>query len=578
MNINNLNSIKYNLLNINLMEDSKDNQELKINRTEENEDIRFNKFINSVFKDKSKKKGIIEKLRPFMSLKVIPQREIDRVYSSLEKIDPEKIDLIKVNEYKEEKYCDKNIFVTKSKSVGLSDYDLNFSASILGHKQSLSFQNKTENSNNSSKNSSMIHCIHSIIIKLFRIVIDFKDIKLAKQVSEELQAVHNSCETEKKLLLEKLVEKYGLYIPLELTVGGRINYSFDAKNEEEMREINSLLQRDINMKLGGGNKLISASLEGSFKDKNSNDNSMKSIGNVQNLYIKIEGGDYSLKDDFRKWIHSFNFDNLEIIEYKSLQPIYCFIPGLESKLSICLQNYEDIVLKEIYTLIEKDFSIKEKELFEGTSDLNNYWKVGITEDRYKGFIIYKRKMIKKLNYIRYENSDNEENEEKTNNKINDIICGEIPDGFIICGWILKTNANSNYYDIVANWKRKKTVGIIGNECFKFEVDFTLEEDAYENIDIDWYLEIFCIHSNFLVHRNSVLKSNHYFQNCDCGQKGIENCSYNSYNKGSFIINNYKKPKKKQGSSKSKYEKYFDLLYNNNKRFNNKILDPDYWEN
>ena len=60
MNVNNLNSIKYNLLNINLTEDSKDNQEPKINRTEENEDIRFNKFINSVFKDKSKKKGIIE--------------------------------------------------------------------------------------------------------------------------------------------------------------------------------------------------------------------------------------------------------------------------------------------------------------------------------------------------------------------------------------------------------------------------------------------------------------------------------------------------------------------------------------
>ena len=318
MNISNLNSIKYNLLNINLMEDSKDNQELITNQIEENEDLIFNELINSVFEDKSKKKEIIEKLRPLFSLKVSEYREIEKDYSSLEKIDPEKIDLIKVNEYKEEKYFDRNIYVTKSKSVGLSDYDLNFSASILGHKQSLSFQNKTENSNNSSKNSSMIHCIHSIIIKLFRIVIDFKDIKLAKQVSEELQAVHNSCETEKKLLLENLVEKFGLYIPLEMTIGGRINYSFDAKSEDEMREIHSLLQRDINMKLGGGNKLISASLEGSFKDKNSNDNSMKSIGNVQNLYIKIEGGDYSLKDDFRKWIHSFNFDNLEIIEYKSL--------------------------------------------------------------------------------------------------------------------------------------------------------------------------------------------------------------------------------------------------------------------
>ena len=373
------------------MEDTKDNHEFIRNQIEVNEELRFDKLINSVFKDKSKKIELIVKLRPFFSLKVIPQREIDRVYTALESIDPEKIGLIKVNEYKEEKYSEKNIYVTKSKSVGLSDYDLDFSASILGHKQSASYERKSGNVNSSSQKSSHIHCIHSIIIKLFRIVIDFKDIKLAKQVSEELEAVHNSCETEKKLLLEKLVEKFGLYIPLELTVGGRINYSFDAKSEEEMREIHSLLQKDINMKLGGGNKFISASLKGNFKDSNQNDNYSNALSKAENLNLVIEGGDYTNKEDFRKWIRSFNLDNLQIIEYKSLQPIYCFIPGLETKLSICLQNYEDIVLKEIYTLIEKDFSVKEKELYEGSSDLNNFWKVGITQENYKGFIIYKKK-------------------------------------------------------------------------------------------------------------------------------------------------------------------------------------------
>ena len=553
------------------MDDSKENQELIRNQIEENEELGFDKLINSVFKDKSKKTDLIEKLRPLFSLKVIPQREIDRVYSALEKIDPEKIDLIKVNEYKEEKYSEKNLYVTKSKSVGLSDYDLDFSASILGHKQSLSFENKTENSNSSSKTSSSIYCIHSIIIKLFRIVIDFKDIKLAKQVSEELEAVHNSCETEKKLLLEKLVEKFGLYIPLELTVGGRINYSFGAKNEEEMKEIHSLLQRDINAKLGGGNKLISASLQGNIKNNNNDDNYSNALRKAENLNLVIEGGDYTNKD-FRKWIRSFNLDNLQIIEYKSLQPIYCFIPGLESKLSICLQNYEDIVLKEIYTLMEKDFIPKEKELFEGSSDLNNFWKVGITQESYKGFIIYKRKIIKNLQF----NINSIENEEAMKQKISDIISGEIPDGFIICGWILKTNANSNYYDIVASWERKKTVSIIGNECFRFKVDFLLEEDAYENVDIDWYLEIFCIHNNFLVRPYQVIKSNHYFQNCDCCQKGVENCSYNSYNqkKFAFIINNHKKPQKKRDPM-TNYAKKFDLLYNSNKRFNTKLLDSDY---
>ena len=88
------------------MEDSKENQELIRNQIEENEELGFDKLINSVFKDKSEKTELIEKLRPLFSLKVIPQREIDRVYSALEKIDPEKIDLIKVNEYKEEKYLE----------------------------------------------------------------------------------------------------------------------------------------------------------------------------------------------------------------------------------------------------------------------------------------------------------------------------------------------------------------------------------------------------------------------------------------------------------------------------------------
>ena len=108
------------------------------------------------------------------------------------------------------------------------------------------------------------------------------------------------------------------------------------------------------------------------------------------------------------------------------------------------------------------------------------------------------------------------------------------------------------------------------------MEFFLEEEAYENIDIDWYLEIFCIHSNYLVRPYNVFTSNHYFQNCDCCQNGIENCSYNYYNqkKYAFIISNHKKPKKKRDPM-SNYGKIFDLLYNSNKRFNTKILNSDY---
>ena len=533
-------------------EKDNENQNKKEELLTEKEEIKIESLLNSVFKDKSKKPEIIQKLRPFFSLKVIPQREIDRVYTAVEKIEPEKIDLIEVNEYKEEKYEEKNIFTAKSKSVGLSDFDLDLSVSILGSKQSLKVDNKDGQSNSSKENSSKNHCIHSIVIKLFRIIIDFKDIKLAKIVTEELEQVQNSNATEKKILVEKLVDKFGLYVPLELIIGGRINYSFDANSEDEIKEIHSLLQREIKMKFGGGLKYLSGSLEGGMKSKNLNDDFSKSLDKVENLSIKIEGGDYTYKEDFKKWIQSFNMDNLQIIEYKSLQPIYCFIPGLESKLSICLENYEDIVLKEIYSLMEKDFILKEKEIFQGSSDTMNHWKVGITQEQYKKFIIYRKKIIKNLKIKKDGETKNEEN--KNNNKmVKDVICGEIPDGFVICGWILKSNANSNYQDVVANWERKKTISIIGNECFKFKVDLNINEDINEDVDIDWSLEIFCIHTDFLVEYNKNKSSkkykNHYFINCDCNKSNDE-CYYNDFYKNkNFIKINEDELKKTEDNKK-----------------------------
>ena len=77
----------------------------------------------------------------------------------------------------------------------------------------------------------------------------------------------------------------------------------------------------------------------------------QSLNKIENLSVKMNGGDYSYKDDLKKWMKSFNIDNLQIIEYKTLIPIYCFIPGLESKLSICLKPYGDIVLQEINSLM-----------------------------------------------------------------------------------------------------------------------------------------------------------------------------------------------------------------------------------
>ena len=161
-------------------------------------------------------------------------------------------------------------------------------------------------------------------------------------------------------------------------------------------------------------------------------------------------------------------------------------------------------------------------------------------------------MIKKLAYVRYDYDESEESEKEKSKKVVDIISGEIPDGFIICGWVLKTNANSKVPDVVANWKRKKTVGIIGNEFFKFKIDLNVAENFYGEIEVEWSLDIFCIHTNFLISENWLFcskKYNHYFLNCDCSRENNSDCYYYTFyqnknyikkEKADFKINKSKK--------------------------------------
>ena len=530
------------------------------NETIEKE-INIYELISSVFKNKSKKIEIIEKLRPFFTLKVIPNREIDKVYSAVEKIDSEKVDLIEEFKYQEEKYDSKNLFETKSKSVGLSDFDLDLSTSIFGHKQSLKFENKNETISEQSRKGSKIHCIHSIVVSLFRMVIDFKDIKLARQINEELNIVEKSNATEKKILLEKLIDKFGLYVPLELLIGGRINISFEADNDEERKNFHNFLQNKIQAEFNGSYGNFSAQLNLKGEKTNLNENFSESINGIENLTIKMEGGDYLYKDDLKNWIKSFNIDNLQVIEYKTLIPIYCFVPGLESKLSICLEKYEDIVLQEIYNLIEKEFKTKEKNISEGSSLNVNSWEVGITKEIYKSFIILRKKIIKKMSI----NID-----EDKEIKINDVICGKLPDGLTICGWILKTDCNSLPDDVVCNWERKKELSIIGNNCFKFRINMNIENRINQKIEVEWILEIFCIHSDFLVssHKNFEYKNlkyiQHFFLNCDCCLNEKNECYYNEY----ITDENWKKLNKENIQNlkeikEEKKEENKEIIYINN---------------
>ena len=470
-------------------ENQKEEKEDSERYTDKENELAVHKLIGSIFDDNSKKIKIMKRLRPYFSLKVVPQRNIDKVYSAVEKIDPEKIDLVEDFKYEEEKFDSVNLFETKSKSLGLSNNDLNLSINIFGHKQEGNYDSKNIKGELSSNNSTKIHCIHSIVISLFRIVIDYKNIQLAKQVQEDLEEVENSNATEKKILLEKFVDKFGLYIPLELIVGGRINISFEANNEEEKKLYHNNLQKGIKANLGGGFSFLSGTATLNNKKIKSKNEFSQSLDKLENASIKMIGGDYLNKDDLKKWIKSFNINNLQVIEYKTLIPIYCFIPGLEKKLKICLNPYEDIVLQEINNLLETKYKEEEKKIYGGISTNANLWCAGIITNNYSSFNIYKKELVKTLNL----DTVSLRREEITKNGI---IFGDVPEDCIICGWAISTNANSKPYDIICSWERNKELGILGTRYFKFKVDVTGEKNCYESaIEIEWKVDIFFISSN-----------------------------------------------------------------------------------
>jgi hypothetical protein len=505
-----------------------------------NSQNKITELINNVLKDKSKKIALIERLSPVMALKVIPGNTIEKVFSSLYNIDPEKIDLKAELRYQGEQYYSENIFETKSKSMGLSQADLDLSFKILRKNcESINYDLIKKNGDNNSKKSSKIYCILSIKVILFRIVIPKNEIKLTNKISEELEKAEKSQETNRKIILENLTQSFGLYVPLELLIGGRINYSFEANNNDEIKEIDSLLKNDIKSKFGNCASFFSGfkfSVGGMKND--SNNKYVKKIDTFENININMEGGNYKDINNYQKWINSINMDNIQIVEYQTLTPIYDFVPELRPKLDIILKKkYNDIVLEEIKNLIENDYIKKEHNLLEGSSENSNSWSVGITEEKYKSFIILTKQFSH--HFKNYQIIENENNVS---------ICGNIPDGFIICGWEINTNANSAPYNIICKWKRNKEPSIIGSFCFKFEVDIITDNNINDLIDIDIILDIYCIHEDFLIPYDQTIfnkcnSNDHYFLNCDCCQK---TCYYNDFYKNK----NWKKLNE---------EKYYKLM-------------------
>ena len=169
-----------------------------------------------------------------------------------------------------------------------------------------------------------------------------------------------------------------------------------TNNEEEKNMYHNAIQKDINAKLGGGFSFLSGKLNIDYNNSKNNDKLSHSLNRVQNITTKIIGGDCLFKNDLKNWIKSFNLDNLQVIEYKTLIPIYCFIPGFEDKFKICLKSEDDIVLQQIYDLIENEYKKSEEALFEGSSINSSSWNVGLINDNYNSFTILKDRFTKKI--------------------------------------------------------------------------------------------------------------------------------------------------------------------------------------
>ena len=130
---------------------------------------------------------------------------------------------------------------------------------------------------------------------------------------------------------------------------------------------------------------------------------------------------------------------------------------------------------------------------------------------------------------------------------------------------------------MGNWERKKEIHIIGEEYFKFKVDLIVDNDLDEEVEIDWILEIFCIHSDYLLKRikTDISKNmnQHYFINCDCDGEENESCHYISKNNSKNIIDTFNLNNNKYNNNInieniSQTKNTINLNNNNNKDNNN----------
>lgn len=313
--------------------------------------------ILPVFENESLKNKLLDKYKPGFSLRIGNNGEIQTVKASIDKIPNDKIEISKEIKYFENNFFSEDKSSITLKSKGLTDVNINFSKKISNFLNiGMNEDFKSNYSDTSSKNEKRIHCIHSIYVSLINVTVDEKDIVLKNIIKEKFKDCLSKKENkEKKNGLFELFDLYGMFVPLEFTLGGKYNISFEAKDIKEKDEITNTLSNLTKLSLDSNNLDI--------KHKNNKANELNKEVKKSKYSISLEGGDISLKFDFDEWLKSLSLNNLEIIDFRTLVKIYDFCGDLKNEINYIIEQEKKIEKREgfnqlIYCFDKPDITLK----------------------------------------------------------------------------------------------------------------------------------------------------------------------------------------------------------------------------
>ena len=199
---------------------------------------------------------------------------------------------------------------------------------------------KMEDSNKKENKTKSIRYKHSIFQRYIKVSIPQKDFKFDESIKQEFKIILDKKNDKEKINeLFKLYSKYGFGVPFEFILGGKYYIYFDARSEEEKKEIES--------KLNNLTSISANNQKASFNFDLNNKNEAKAKMENLNIQMDVVGGNSEKKDDFNEWLKSLTLDNIEIIKYEQVIPIHEYCDeDVKNEIENLLERENDKIFKK----------------------------------------------------------------------------------------------------------------------------------------------------------------------------------------------------------------------------------------